>query len=227
MGIMRLALVEDEKKLAEIVRKGLTSGGYVVDVFHDGALAEVHLLQNFQAYDLLILDLMLPRRTGLEVCASLRRQGVTTPVLILTAHSGLKEKVTALDAGADDFMAKPFDFDELFARIRALTRRPTGMLQVTLSADDLVLNPKTRTITRADQPIAATAKEFDILHLLLRNKGSVVTRETICQNIWQMGCGELSNVLDVHIRHLRSKIDDPYATKLLATVRGVGYTIKG
>ena len=223
---MRVALVEDEEKLARTLKKGLESEGYRVDLFFHGETAETHLALCPNIYDLFLFDLTLPGRDGFEICTCLRNKGITTPVLILTARTSREDKVRLLDAGADDFMSKPFDFDELLARMRALLRRPHHTLPPELTFLDLTLSPKTHEVYRAGKPVSLTSKEFELLHYLLRNQGRVVSREELLTYIWGTQAISTSNILDAQVKNLREKIDHAYDKKLLATIRGVGFALR-
>jgi DNA-binding response OmpR family regulator len=221
---MRLLLVEDNKRLSDSLKLTLEDDGYAVDAVYDGPDGEEMGLMN--VYDLIILDIMLPGKNGLEVCRALRNQRIRTPILMLTARDALNDRVLGLDSGADDYLVKPFEVDELRARLRALLRREsankTGLLQVA----DLSLDPATHTVERAGQPIELTAKEFALLEYLMRHPGHLVTREMAEAHLWSYENLVASNVVDVYIRRLRRKIDDPHPAKLLETVRGAGYRIR-
>jgi DNA-binding response OmpR family regulator len=222
---MRLLLVEDNKRLSASLRMTLEDDGYVVDVAYDGLDGEEMGLVK-DVYDILILDIMLPGKDGIEVCRSLRNQRVRTPVLMLTARDSLNDRVLGLDSGADDYLVKPFEVDELRARIRALLRRGGPTKTAILQTADLTLDPATHTVKRGDRPIALTAKEFSLLEYLMRHPNHLVTREMAEEHLWSYENLIASNVVDVYIRRLRSKIDDPCEIKLLETVRGSGYRIR-
>jgi DNA-binding response OmpR family regulator len=224
---MKVLIVEDEAKLAEAIKSGLKLEGHTVDVIEDGLRGETRILMCRNDYDLVILDLMLPGKNGFEICKNVRNMGVTLPILILTARGGVEDKVLALNSGADDYLVKPFSFDELLARMQALMRRPKESLPALLQVQDLILNPVTREVTRADKKIDLTLKEFEFLHYLMKHPNQVMGREDIFAHLWDFADNSLSNVIDAHIKNLRKKIDDGYSQKLLETVRGVGYTIKG
>jgi DNA-binding response OmpR family regulator len=221
---MRLLLVEDNKRLSDSLKMTLEDDNYVVDAVYDGLDGEE--MGRMNVYDIIILDIMLPGKNGIEVCRALRNQRVRTPVLMLTARDALDDRVLGLDSGADDYLVKPFEVDELRARIRALLRREsatkTGILQVA----DLTLDPATHTVQRAGQPLELTAKEFSLLEYLMRHPNHLVTREMAEEHLWSYENLVASNVVDVYIRRLRRKIDDPNAVKLLETVRGAGYRIR-
>ena len=221
---MRLLLVEDNKRLSDSLRLTLEDDGYAVDVAYDGLDGEEMGLM--EAYDILILDIMLPGKNGIEVCKALRNKRVRTPVLMLTARDALEDRVLGLDSGADDYLVKPFEVDELRARVRALLRREsvakTGILQI----GDLLLDPATHTVKRGDQLIELTAKEFSLLEYMMRHPNHLITREMAEEHLWSYENIVASNVVDVYIRRLRRKIDDPFEIKLFETLRGAGYRIR-
>ena len=224
---MRLLLVEDQKKVASFIKKGLVQMGYAVDIAETAGAAES--LVSASPYDLIILDVMLPDQNGVDVAHHLRRDGFEGPILMLTALSGTKDRIRGLDAGADDYLSKPFELDELYARIRALLRRTgssTQGMNTTLKAGDLELNLVTRSVVRAKQKIQLTPKEFSLLEFLLRYSGRPVSRMNIAESVWDMHHDSQSNVVDVYVNTLRKKIDAPFETKLIHTVVGVGYMIK-
>ncbi len=221
---MRILVVEDEKRIADFVCRGLEGAGYAVDAARDGAsaLANIHAAD----YDLVILDLMLPDMDGLKLLEKIRNRKVGPPVLILSARSGLDDRVKGLELGADDYLVKPFAFVELLARVRALLRRgqPTPeKLQVA----DLSVDCIRRRVVRAGETIDLAPKEFGILEYMMRNKGRPLSRTMIVEHVWDMDYDGLTNIVDVYIRHLRSKIDDRFPQKLIQTVRGIGYMIEG
>ena len=221
---MRLLVVEDEKKVAEFIRRGLDEEGYTVDVAADGE--EGLNLALSRGHDLVILDINLPKIEGLEVLRRLRESGFSAPVLLLTVRATIEDKVLGLDTGADDYLAKPFAFDELIARVRALLRRRKGTEPVTLQVADLTLDPATRTVRRGSENIELTAKEFSLLNHLMRNQGRVLSRTGIAENVWGYYFDTSTNVIDVYINYLRNKIDAGREPKLIHTVRGVGYVLK-
>lgn len=222
---MNLLIIEDNKKVAQALKKGLEAEHYDVEVVYTGE--EGFFLINTQKFDLIILDLMLPGRDGLEILSALRGQQDKTPVLILTARDAIEDRVVGLDAGADDYLIKPFAFAELLARIRALLRRGIEGQILKLKLADLEMDLVKHAITRSGRPISLTVKEFEIIEYLLRNHGQVVTREMLAKDVWQetQRATPLDNVIDVHIARLRKKIDEPFAKKLLHTVRGVGFIL--
>ncbi len=221
---MRLLVIEDEAKVASFIRRALEEESYAVDVCGDGAKGLD--LARAGCYDLVILDLMLPGMPGLEVLKALRKEQVAVPVLILTARSELDQKVRGLDAGADDYLTKPFAIEELLARARALLRRGSGEAGGVLQVDDLVLNPATREVTRGGKRIELTAKEYALLEYLMRNAGRVLTRPMIAEHVWDHDFDTFTNVIDVYVNYLRNKIDRGQERKLIQTVRGSGYTLK-
>jgi len=223
---MRILIVEDEEKMAKALRKGLEAEQFSVSVAQTGE--EGFFLASTEAYDLVILDWMLPQRDGIEVLAALRQKGVSVPVLILTSKDTVKDRVHGLDAGADDYLVKPFAFPELVARIRALLRRGKPDSANTLRLADLEMDVAGRVVRREGRELALTAREFDLLLYLLRNRGRVVSREMLARDVWQETARytPLDNIIDVHVAHLRRKIDEPFRNKLLHTVRGVGFVLR-
>lgn len=221
---MRILLVEDQSKVAGFIKRGLEEERYAVDVAPNGE--EALALIDVTPYDLVILDLMLPDIDGIEVCRRLRKREHRMPVLMLTARDELDDKVVGLDAGADDYLTKPFAFTEFLARTRALLRRQEIGKTATLQVADLVLDTATHEVTRAGQPVEMTAKEYAVLEFLMRRTGQVVTRTMILEGVWDYDFDPGSNVVDVYIRYLRRKLDDPYPIKLLETIRGSGYRLR-
>jgi DNA-binding response OmpR family regulator len=221
---MRVLVVEDDSKLAAVLRQGLKEQGFAVDVAGDGAMGLKLALAT--DYDAVLLDLMLPGQDGLDVLRELRRQGRAVPVLILTARSSVDDRVLGLDLGADDYLSKPFDLKELFARLRAITRRPPVEPSTTLRLADLELDPARREVRRGGTRIDLTAKEFTLLEYLLRKKGMVVTRAMVLDHVWDMDYHGGSNLVEVYINYLRRKIDQDFAPKLIHTVRGAGYVLR-
>ncbi len=220
---MRILLIEDEKKLNLGIKRGLEREGYSVDSAFDGEQGE--MLAEDQAYDLILLDILLPKRNGVAVCQNLRNNKVTTPILLLTAKDAWEDKVLGLDSGADDYLVKPFKFEELLARMRALLRRPASPLSSILIFQGIVLNTITRTVTVQNKPIILTLKEFSLLEYLMRNENRVVTREQILDHVWDLSFTSFANVVDVHIKNIRKKLGIDHAI-FLKTIRGIGYTLK-
>ncbi len=221
---MRILLVEDDADLAQFIRKGLKEEHYVVDVAADGEAGLALALDN--SYDLMILDIMLPKLDGLTLCRRVRNKGISTPVLLLTARNNLETKVSGFDTGADQFMPKPFAFAELLARIRALLRRGSSQQIAHLQAADLRLDPASHRVWRAGQEISLTNKEYALLEFLLRNKNRVLTRTAIIEHVWDLSYDPMTNIVDAHIRALRAKIDRDFSPPLIATVRGAGYMLE-
>jgi two-component system copper resistance phosphate regulon response regulator CusR len=222
----RLLVVEDEPKVARALRDGLQAEGYAVTIATTGE--EGFFLTTSQPFELLILDRMLPGRDGLEILQALRRQGLLTPVLVLTARDTVDDRVAGLDAGADDYLVKPFAFAELLARVRALVRRGRGDQLLRFSVADLVVDIPSRTVARAGEPVDLTSREFELLAYLVRHKGALVSREMLARDVWEeteRGT-PLDNVIDVHVARLRKKIDKSQAPRLIHTVRGVGFIIR-
>jgi two-component system, OmpR family, response regulator len=225
---MRVLVAEDDVRLAGILDQSLIEAGWQVDVRHDGreALSAAMAQDDLAPYDVLLLDWMLPSLDGLTVCRRLRSMGIATPVLMLTARGSTPDKVAGLDAGADDYLAKPFDLDELLARLRALHRRAQADSgEQPLIVGDLTLDPAARQVSRAGTPIDISAREFDILQLFLERAGKVVTRYAILDEVWDGEADLRSNVIDVHVASLRAKIDRPFGTSTITTLRGVGYRV--
>jgi DNA-binding response OmpR family regulator len=224
-NIVKILVVEDQEKMSAFLKKGLSEAGYAVDVAESGATAEV--LSSEIEFDLIILDVMLPQQNGLDTARHLRRDGFGGPILMLTALSGTSAKVAGLDSGADDYLTKPFAFEELLARVRALLRRHTpGAQQGALKFADLELNLLTRQVYRDGKEIVVTAKEFAFLEFLIRHPNRVLTRTEILERVWDMTFDNNSNVIDVYVNMLRKKVDTPFANKLIHTVVGAGYILK-
>ncbi|MFQ6044499.1 MAG: heavy metal response regulator transcription factor [Candidatus Poribacteria bacterium] len=221
---MYILIVEDEKKVAGFLKKGLQEERYTVDVAYDGE--DALILAEMNQYDLIILDIMLPKRDGMEVLNQLRAQRISTPILMLTAKDSLQDKVQGLDSGADDYLTKPFAFAELLARIRALLRRGKPESEVKLTAADLILDPAMHKVQRAGKPIELTNREYALLEYFLRNKGQVLTRALISEHVWGYRFDTGTNIVDVYVNYLRNKIDHDFDKKLIHTVRGVGYALK-
>ena len=221
---MRILLVEDDRKVASFIRKGLTEEGYAVDVAHDG---EAGLFMGLdRLHDVIVLDVMLPGKPGFQVLRELRQAKVTTPVLLLTARDAVEDKVQGLDAGADDYLTKPFAFAELLARVRALLRRGKAAQAPALQVADLILDPAARTVKRGGGTIPLTNREFALLEYFLRNPGRVLTRTMIAEHVWDYSFDAGTNVIDVYVNYLRKKVDAGREPKLIHTVRGVGYVLR-
>jgi len=221
---LKILVVEDEKKVANFVKKGLLEEGYAVDVVYNGGDG-----LNFatdRSYDLIILDIYLPGIDGLTILRKLRDGKVRTPVLLLTVRATIEDKVLGLDSGADDYLTKPFAFEELIARVRALLRRKRDAETTVLQVADLILDPARRIVTRKGQEIALTLKEFSLLEYLMQNTGRVLTRTMIIDHVWNYDFDTETNVIDVYVNYLRKKIDAGHDVKLIHTVRGVGYILK-
>ena len=222
---MKILVVEDNKKLAENIKQGLMQEGYAVDIIEEGLAAERRILINRDEYDLVILDRMLPGKDGVSVCVSWRENDVAIPVLMLTALNTTDDKVVGLDAGADDYLAKPFAFKELLARIHALLRRPKQSMPLVINVGDISINTTERTASYKNKIINLTLKEFMVLEYLMRNKNKVVTRDDLYSHAWDFADSSFSNTVDVHIKNLRKKINDN--AKIIQTIRGVGYKMEG
>ena len=220
---MRVLLVEDEAQIADFISRGLSEQGYAVDLAPDGE--EAIYWTSVAVFDAIILDVMLPQGNGFEVCRTLRERGLRTPILMLTARDAVEDRVRGLDSGADDYLVKPFAFAELVARLRALIRRDPEVFGNVLSVGDLKLDTTTLEVSRKGVAIVLTAKECRILEYLMRHPNRVLTRTMIAGNVWNYDFDNATNVIDVHIRNLRRKIDDPFPAKLIQTVRGAGYRI--
>jgi two-component system, OmpR family, response regulator len=228
---MRLLIVEDAVKLAQTLKRGLEAEGYAVDVLHDGLAARRRLTAahddaHGSHYDLLLLDVMLPGVDGFTLCRELRDRGVTMPVLMLTARDAVADRVTGLDSGADDYLVKPFAFEELLARIRTLLRRPRAALPPTLQVADLELDPAAREARVAGRTLELSAKEFSLLELFMRNPGRVLTRDRILEKVWDEEFDSFSNIVDVYVARLRRKIDAAGAASRIKTLRGAGYVLR-
>lgn len=221
---MRILIVEDEKKMASFLERGLKEEGYAVDTGCDGEKGWEYAMTN--EYDLFILDWMLPKMSGIELCQKLRKGGSQIPVLILTAKDTVEDKIKGLDHGADDYLTKPFSFDELLARVRALLRRPPHLKDATvLQAAQLKLDLIKRQAFVADQEISLSQKEFSLLEFLMRHEGEVVSRTAIAEHVWDLHFDPMSNTIDVYINFLRKKIDEKQAKTRIETVRGTGYRL--
>jgi two-component system copper resistance phosphate regulon response regulator CusR len=220
---MRLLLVEDEKKVADFIARGLRAEAFAVDVAYDGITGWE--MASGTEYDLIILDLMLPGLNGSELLRRLRRQGSAAAVLVLTARDATSDKVENFEAGADDYLTKPFAFAELLVRVKALLRRPPANRTHLLRVGDLEVDRLTRQVRRAGKRIELTVKEYALLEYLAANPGRVLSRTMIVEHVWDESFENLTNIVDVYVKHLRTKVDDPFPTKLIHTVRGVGYSL--
>ena len=220
---MRILVIEDEPKVASFIQRALQEESYAVDLCPDGA--EGLTLARDIAYDVVILDLMIPTLSGIDVLKQLRTSNVTTPIIILTARSAVDDRVAGLDAGADDYLTKPFSIEELLARVRARLRQ-TGSAMDIVQVDDLILNPSTRVVTRGGTRIELTTKEYALLEYLMRNAGRVLTRAMIAEHVWNLDFDTFTNVIDVYISYLRHKIDHGHARRLIQTIRGSGYRLQ-
>jgi two-component system OmpR family response regulator len=221
---VRVLVVEDETKMASLLRRALEREGYAVDVA--GAGEDALWLGTENDYDAVVLDVMIPPPDGFEVCRTLRERGRWAPVLLLTARDGVEDRVAGLDAGADDYLAKPFSFAELYARLRALTRRGARERPTTLQVTDLTLDPAAHTVRRNGTSIDLSPKEFALLELFMRHPGEVLSRTRMLEHVWDFAYDGTSNVVDVYVRYLREKIDRPYGRDSIETVRGVGYRLR-
>jgi heavy metal response regulator len=221
---MRILVIEDEVKIAQFIKRGLKEEGYAVDVAPDGE--EGHFMLSSNEYDAIILDLMLPKVDGLTLCRELRKEGNQTPIIMLTAKDTVKDKVKGLDSGADDYLPKPFAFEELLARVRVLLRKKDSRVQTQLKVDDLIMDILTHKVTRAEREIDLTVKEYALLEYLMRNAGNIVTRTMISEHVWDINFDTFTNVIDVYINYLRNKIDSGFENKMIHTVRGKGYLLK-
>jgi DNA-binding response OmpR family regulator len=222
---MRILIIEDEPKVANFIRQGLQEERHSIDIAGDGAEA-LDLLLTTPLYDLIVLDLMLPKRDGFAVLKTLRERGVATPVLVLTALDAVADKVAGLDLGADDYLTKPFAFEEFLARVRALLRRGAAQAAPLLRIGSLTLNPATREVSRAGRPITLTTREYTLLEYFMHNAGRVLSRPMIAEHVWQLDFDSESNTIDVYVGYLRRKIDTRGEPRLLHTVRGAGYILQ-
>ena len=218
---MRILIVEDDQKIADALKRGLIEQHYSVDVAFEGEDGEY--LAKTNDYDLIILDIMLPGRDGWNVCKSIRKEKITTPILMLTALDSVEDKIRGLDEGADDYLTKPFHIGELLARVRSLVRRQSEQKTSVLEAGDLIIDTTTRIVTRAGKEIPLSAKEFAMLEYFVMNKNKVLTRQMISEHVWDINFDPQSNVIDSFIRFLRQKIDKDFDKPLIQTLRGVGY----
>lgn len=223
---MRILIIEDQQSIINFIRDGLEAEGFAIDAVTDGEAGQSRIEFYHDDYDLIVLDVMLPKRNGLEICKNIRDKKITTPILLLTAKDSVEDISAGLNAGADDYLPKPFSFEVLVARIRAILRRPKTSLPVELRINNLVLNTTNKEAFKDGKKISLTLKEFSLLEYLMRHPNQVMTREQIIANLWDSAFDSFSNVVDVHINYLRKKIGDDNG-KILETVRGVGYKING
>lgn len=223
---MRLMVVEDNEKLANSIVRGLEKNGYAVDCFYNGEEAFDHFVMNYTEYDGILLDLMLPGRSGTDICMAVRARDIMTPIIIVTARDELADKLTLLNAGADDYIEKPFSFDELLARIRAVTRRPPVTLNDELVYNDIRMVCSQRRVFIGNNELSLTTKEFSILELFLRNSEMVLTREFILDHVWSYQFSSSSNIVDVHVKNLRKKLALTEAGDIIETISGVGYRLQ-
>ncbi len=223
---MRILVIEDERKVAQALQEGLESESYSVVVAHTGE--DGFVLANSERFDLMVLDIMLPGRNGIEVLSAMRKRALRMPVLLLTAKDAVEDRVLGLDAGADDYLVKPFAFPELSARVRALLRRGKPETPVTLEVEDLHMDLIARTVRRGTQELDLTTREYEVLEYLIRHQGQVVSREMLARDVWKevVRHSPLDNVIDVHMVRIRRKVDEAFPTKLVHTVRGVGFVLK-
>jgi two-component system OmpR family response regulator len=223
--VVRILIVEDEVKLASLVRKGLREEGLLADVAIKGE--DALWMAGAGTYDVIVLDVMLPGIDGFETCRRLRKDGIRTPILMLTARDAVDDRIAGLDTGADDYLTKPFDFGELLARLRALARRGPAEHAPLLRVGSLELDPASRRVRRADTEIPLSTKEFQLLEVFMRHPGEVLSRYQLLEGAWDTGYEHKSNVIDVYVRYLRDKVDRPFGVKTIETVRGAGYRLKG
>lgn len=220
---MRILIIEDNQKLAAALKDGLIESGFVIDCLFDGEQGQLRIETSYSAYDLVILDVMLPKRDGMTVCKNIRSQKINIPILMLTAKDTIADKVTGLNYGADDYLVKPFAFDELLARVHALLRRPQNTLAPELIVGNLTLNPLTKQVAIKGRGVTLTQKEFTILEFMMRNSGRVLNRQEIIDHAWEYDFTPYSNLVDARIKNIRKKIDPD--NKLIQTVRGMGYLL--
>jgi DNA-binding response OmpR family regulator len=221
---MRILIVEDQENMAKLIQRGLTSEGFAADYVLDGETAQNRINMNHADYDLIILDLMLPKKSGVEICADTRAQKIATPIIMLTARDSVEDIAAGLDSGADDYLPKPFSFEELLARIRAILRRPKASLPTKLTVQDISLDPARKQVARKGKEIRLTLKEFSLLEYLMRHPDEVATREQLLSGVWDFAFDSFANVVDVHLTNLRKKLGD-HGGKIIETVRGVGYRL--
>lgn len=221
---MKVLVIEDQVKLAKSIKEGLENYGYAVDIEHDGGKALMLLEYGYYNYDVVVLDIMLPTTDGITICATLRSKNIMIPILMLTAKDSLEDKLEGLDSGADDYLVKPFAFEELVARLRALLRRPKEVVAPELVASDITLNPITRRVTKRGVEVPLTLKEFSILEYFMMHSNQVISRDQIINHVWDHAFDAFSNIIDVHVRNLRKKLQNKNET-LFETIHGVGYRL--
>jgi DNA-binding response OmpR family regulator len=221
---MRILVMEDEKRIADFISRGLKEENYAVDIAYDGE--EGLYLAEINPYDLMIFDIMLPKLNGVDICRKLRSKKIKTPILMVSSKTAIDDKVTGLNAGADDYLIKPFSFEELLARVKALLRRPMANTASVLKVADLKLNQLDHEVTRTGRAITLRAKEYALLEYFMLHVGQVISRPMISEHVWNDEFNSMSNVIDVHVRNLRNKIDDGFKKKLIFTQRGSGYILK-
>ena len=222
---MRMIIVEDQEKLALSLKRGFEQEGYTADVIFDGEQALRRLEMNHSDYDIIVLDIMLPKVDGITICKHLRQKGVVTPILMLTAKDTVEDRVLGLDSGSDDYLVKPFSFEELLARVRALLRRPKEQLPVEIKFGDLTLDTIKRKVIQGKKEISLTLKEFSILEYFMRHPNQVLNRDQILTNVWDFSFDSFSNVVDVHLKNLRKKLEGQKHEASIETVHGVGYKL--
>ncbi len=222
---MRILVIEDNQKLADSLTRGLTQEGYAADYLMNGEDGEKRMIIDHRDYDIVVLDINLPRKNGIEVCRSLRERGIMTPIIMLTARDTTQDKILGLDSGADDYLVKPFAFEELLSRVRALSRRPRTTLPPDLKVGNLVLKPSTQEVFQNNKKINLTLKEFRILELFMTRPNAVINRQQIIDHLWDFDFNSLSRVMDVHINNIRNKLKSKHGT-ILETIRGIGYRLR-
>ncbi|MBU0648476.1 response regulator transcription factor [Patescibacteria group bacterium] len=220
---MKILVIEDEKRITSFIRKGLQYESYTVDIAYDGNVGYEKARDT--SFDLIVLDLMLPGMSGIEICRKIRDEGLTTPVIMLTAKDSVDDKVKGLDAGADDYLVKPFAFKELLARVRSLLRRGDSVKNTVLKVGNLELDPSSREVKRNGKEVELSRKEYSLLEYMMRNSNQVLTRTMIAEHVWDYDFDSFTNTIDVYIRYLRKKVDEGEENRLIKTVRGVGYKI--
>jgi DNA-binding response OmpR family regulator len=224
---MRILIIEDNKKLAQSLKRGFEQEGYAVDALFDGEEGERRVVHNHADYDLMVLDLTLPGKGGIAICTSLREKGIVIPIIMLTARDTVKDKILGLDSGADDYLVKPFSFEELLSRVRALSRRPRTALTPELQVGTLLLKPASQEATIEGKLLNVTLKEFRILEYFMQHANEALSRQTIIDHLWDFSFNPLSRVMDVHINNLRNKLQEHDHAPILETVRGIGYRLRG